>query len=303
VKVNGRALDAPSSDRRSGPVLARLRAALPGMTKREAVVAGMILESPGAYAGSPLTQVAAHAGVSTATVVRTCRAAGFGGYRDFQLALVGDVGRGPALVAGDIADDDTPMDMVRKVFAADLGAITATLALLEEATVLRAVQLLVGAERIEVYGIGSSAPVAVDAYYRFLRIGVRVGVVTDAHMQGVSASCLTPRDVAVVISHTGRTRETVETARLAVAAGARLIVVTSFLDTPVAEFADVVLVAAAAETEYRVEAMASRIAHLSLIDALYVLLAHARGDGARSALQRTNRIIEHKRIPRRNRGE
>jgi RpiR family transcriptional regulator, carbohydrate utilization regulator len=288
---------------RGVPALASLRAALPNMTASEATVARTLLEHPTEYAGAALTAVAERAGVSTATVLRCCRAAGFVGYRDFQLALVSDMGRAPALVAGDILPDDSPMGVVRKVFAADVEAITATLALLDEATMVRAAALLDGAERIEVYGIGSSAPIAVDAYYRFLRVGARVGVVTDAHMQAVSASSLTPRDVALVISHTGRTRESVETARLVHAAGARLIVVTSFLETPVAEHADVLLVAAAAETDYRMEAMASRIAHLSLIDALYVLLAHVRGEPARQALLRTNRIIEHKRISGRNRGD
>jgi RpiR family transcriptional regulator, carbohydrate utilization regulator len=288
---------------RSAPAVARLRAALPNMSPREASVARMLIEDPAEFPGALLTSVASRAGVSTATVVRCCQAAGFVGYRDFQLALVGDLGRAPALVADEILPDDSPMGVVRKVFAADVEAIHATLALLDEATMVRAATLLDEAERIEVYGIGSSAPVAVDAYYRFLRIGARVGVVTDAHMQAVSASSLTSRDVALVISHTGRTRETVETARLVRAAGARLIVVTSFLDTPVAAHADVLLVAAAAETDYRMEAMASRIAHLSLIDALYVLLAHVRGEPAREALQRTNRIIEHKRISGRNRGE
>ena len=284
------------------PAVASLRAALPNMTPREASVARMILANPGDFPGMALTEVSRRAEVSTATVVRCCRAAGFRGYREFQLALVGDMGRAPALVAGDILPDDGPMGIVKKVFAADVEAIHATLDLLDEATVLRATELLDGADRIEVYGIGSSAPVAVDAYYRFLRLGERVGVVPEPHMPAVSASNLTARAGAVVISHTGRTRETMETARLVHASGARLIVVTSFLDAPVAEHADVVLVAAAAETDYRMEAMASRIAHLSLIDALYVLLAHVRGDPARHALGRTNQIIERKRVSGRNRG-
>lgn len=78
---------------------------------------------------------------------------------------------------------------------------------------------------------------------------------------------------------------------------------TSFLDTPVAEHAGVILGAAAAESDDRMEAMASRIAHLSLIDALCVLHTRVRGEPAREALQRTSRIIEHKRISGRNRGE
>ena len=105
------------------PAVASLRAALPNMTPREASVARMILANPGDFPGMALTEVSRRAEVSTATVVRCCRAAGFRGYREFQLALVGDMGRAPALVAGDILPDDSPMGVVKKVFAADVEAI------------------------------------------------------------------------------------------------------------------------------------------------------------------------------------
>jgi len=192
--------------------------------------------------------------------------------------------------------DDTPMQIARKVLRADMQAIAHTLELLDEAALNKAVRVLHAARRIEIYGVGSSAPIAADAYYRFLRIGLRVAVVTDSHMQAVSAALLEPGDVALVISHTGRTKETLETARKAREGGATVIALTSFLRAPIREVANIVLVTATAETAFRVEAMASRIAHLSVIDVLYVSLATRSLETALANLERTNAIIEERRV-------
>lgn len=280
--------------------LAALRGLLPSLTEAEAAVARAILKDPAASAKAPIDELAKAAGVSTATVVRMARTLGFEGFRDFRMALIADVSRGPNPVMRDVQPGDSAMEIARKVFTADIDAIALTLELLDERAFELAVTLLAGAQRIEAYGIGSSAPVAVDAYYRLLRLGLRVGVVTDSHMQAVSASLLTSEDVALVFSHTGRTTETLTTTRIAREAGAKVVAVTSFLDSPLAGQVDALLVVATAESAYRVEAMASRIAHLSIVDALYVALANRMGDRAAEVLERSSQIIEEKRMPPRN---
>ncbi len=84
--------------------------------------------------------------------------------------------------------DISPMIWRRsqKIFQADIQAIQQTLDLLDEGA-------FGSARRTKVYSIGASAPIALDAYYRLLRIGLRVSVVTDSHMQAVSASLLKRR--------------------------------------------------------------------------------------------------------------
>ena len=55
--------------------------------------------------------------------------------------------------------------------------------MLDEQLLEQTVEALLHATRIEFYGIGPSMPIALDAYYRFLRIGMPVAVTTDAAMQ------------------------------------------------------------------------------------------------------------------------
>lgn len=296
----GEASASESTRTYQGAVLAALRGLLPSLTDAEAAVARTILRDPVTNAKVSIGQLASAAKVSTASVVRTARALGFEGFRDFRTALIADASRARNHIVSDVEPGDSAIDIARKVFMADIDAIASTLELLDEDAFELAVTLLAGAERIEVYGIGSSAPVAVDAYYRLLRLGLRVAVITDSHMQAVSASLLGEADVALVFSHTGRTCETLTTTRIAREAGAKVVAVTSFLDSPLADLVDALLVVATAESAYRVEAMASRIAHLSIVDALYVALANRMTGGATDVLERSSQIIEEKRMPPRN---
>lgn len=277
-------------------VLARIRSVQSSLSHSEVAVATFVLATPADAIRLGIKVVAERAGVSTATVLRFCRTLGFAGYKDFKIALALETGRSPVVLSEEVRADDTPMQIARKVLRADMQAIAHTLELLDEAALNKAVRALHAARRIEIYGVGSSGPIAADAYYRFLRIGLRVAVVTDSHMQAVSAALLEPGDVALVISHTGRTKETLETARKARERGATVIALTSFLRAPIREVANIVLVTATAETAFRVEAMASRIAHLSVIDVLYVALATRSLETALANLERTNAIIEERRV-------
>ncbi|CAN5819029.1 hypothetical protein BH23DEI1_BH23DEI1_20840 [soil metagenome] len=101
---------------------------------------------------------------------------------------------------------------MRDTAGADVEALHQTASLLDGRALEAAVSALGEASTIEVYGVGSSAPIAMDAYFRFRRIGLPVSLVLDPHMQAVSASRLDARGVAFVVSHSGRTPETLEAA-------------------------------------------------------------------------------------------
>lgn len=287
-----------AEQRNHGPtaVLARTRSLLPSLSPSESAVAREVLKSPFEVVHLNVETLADRVGMSTTTVLRFCRSLGFSGFRDFKIALASELHDARPLPAGDVAAGDTMMDIVRKVFHADLEAIRETLDMLQPAAFQTAVEALSAARRVEFYGIGSSAPIALDAYYRMLRIGLDVSVATDSHMMEVSASLLGRDDVAFIVSHTGRTRETLGAARRAKESGATVIALTSYFRTPLVEASHTALVTATSETSFRAEAMSSRIAHLSVVDALYTVLATRYKEGSEETLERTSKIIEDKRV-------
>lgn len=280
-----------------GAALARIRGLEGSLTPSERAVARLVLSQPDEVLSLSVEALAARAGVSTATVMRLCQSLGFSGFKEFKLTLALERGTTTAAVLQEeIRAEDTPVQVARKVLASEALALQETLDLLDERALERAVAALAGARSIEIYGMGSSAPVVVDAYYRFRRLGLRASTPPDSHMQVVTAALLGPGDVVLVISHTGRTREVVATARRASEAGATVIALTSFLRSPLLGHADIHLVTAVREATSRVEAMAARTAHLAIIDTLYVALALRLSERAQRALEQTQEAIDGQRL-------
>jgi DNA-binding MurR/RpiR family transcriptional regulator len=84
--------------------------------------------------------------------------------------------------------------------------------------------------------------------------------------------------------------------RIAKEAGATSIVVTNYGKSPIQAQSDIVLHTAAAETMFRTEAMTSRIAELSVVDALYVCCALASFDRSLENIERTADALSVKRF-------
>ncbi len=160
----------------------------------------------------------------------------------------------------------------------------------------RAVRAIRDSERIEVYGIGSAAPVAEHIHYRMLRIGLNYKVVIDSHIQAISAFLTGPTVAVLTVSHSGSTHETVMATRLAKEAGARTICITNYGKSPMQAFSDIVLYTRARETNFRTEAMTSRIAQLAIVDALIACLALADYDDSVNTLCRAFDVLSIKRF-------
>ncbi|MEI6046154.1 MAG: MurR/RpiR family transcriptional regulator [Chloroflexota bacterium] len=276
--------------------LARIQSALTNhsLFPAERKIAEYVMKYPEEVTAFSVNELARVADASEATIVRFCRALAFSGYKDFKMALAAEAKGAVKITHEEINRDDDVMSITRKVFQSDLQAIADSRETLDRHEMERAVEAIHRAKRTEFYGMGSSAPAAFDAYYRFLKIGLPVFYVLDPYMQAVSASQLGPDCVAFAISHTGRTDGVIFSLRKAREAGATTIALTSNVRGPIAEFADIKLITAARETAFRNQAMASRIAHLSVIDALYVNVAVRRYNKASEQVRHTEEVINEK---------
>jgi RpiR family carbohydrate utilization transcriptional regulator len=135
-----------------------------------------------------------------------------------------------------------------------------------------------------VVGVGTSSPPAQDAAHRFRSIGVRAAAPVDPLEQHVAAQLLTDGDVCLIVSHSGSTGQTLACVRAARHAGATTAAVTSFDRSPLVGAVDLPVVAGGSGTCLRDDAMASRFAHLVVLDALYLGVGLAIGRRATTAL-------------------
>jgi len=288
--------DAAAADDGFREVLVRLRGGYESLSAAERRVGDAVAADPQALIRLPLRALADSAGVSDATVVRFCKALGYDGLRGLKRELVAKA-LSPARAARDaLAPDDDLASIVEKVFGSNIAMLRDTLELLDRSALAAAVEAILTSSRIEFYAVGPSLGVALDAHYRLLRLGLPATAVSDVHLQATSAANLPPGAVAFAISHYGKAFETHSSIRWAKQAGATCIVLTSYRDTPLSRLADIALVVAAPESASRPEGVATRIAHLAVVDALSVAIALRRPQAASTALLRDYEIIGEREV-------
>jgi DNA-binding MurR/RpiR family transcriptional regulator len=281
-------LGVPAAD--SG-IRERIRASLTSFTPAERRVADAVLRDPMAVIHLSVSELAALAETSPATVVRLCASVGLRGYQDLKIRLASESIPNEQRLLGDITADDTVGDVAHKVMDATARAVSQASRTIDTASLERIVDALLGSRRVVFGAVGTSAPLALDTAYRLVTLGIDASFAQDVHTQHVTARMMTPGDVFFAISHTGSTFETLATARAAKAAGATTVALTSFSRSPLTEISDISVVAGSAETVYRVEAMASRIVHLSVLDALFASVSR-RSDAGSARLALTEDALD-----------
>lgn len=293
----------PAQDTSPAETLARIRAALPSLAPAERRVADIVLADPAQAAELSISALGKQAETSVATVMRFCRAVGIPNYPQLRLALAAAAAREHALggsrpVPGtDISATDTLGDIVRKIIYNEVRALEDTGSGLDTEALGRAVTAVAAARRIDIFGVGANAFVGQDLHQKLHRIGHMAFVWTDRHAALTATALLGPGDVALAISHSGETEDTVEPLRAAAERGATTIALTNVPRSTLAQSAELVLTTCARETPFRSGATVSRIAQLALIDCLFVGVAQRSFDATTTALEKTYGAVQRRRRP------
>lgn len=292
--------DAAAASAPPAGVLVRIRGLVPALAPAERRVADAVLADPAGVARRSITALARQCATSETTVVRFCRSAGFTGYPQLRLSLAAEAGREvtegtPRAIAGDIGPDDDLATVVKKVCFSDARAIEDTGGQLDVDVLGRVVDAVADARRVELFGVGASAIVTADLEQKLRRIGQAAFACADAHGALTSAALLGDGDVAIGVSHTGATYDTIEPLAEAGRHGALTVAITNFPRSPITDVVDLVLTTAARETTFRSGAMASRLAQLTVVDCLFIGVAQRHYGDTLEALDRTYEAVRRRR--------
>jgi RpiR family transcriptional regulator, carbohydrate utilization regulator len=276
--------------------LISIKSLYPSLFDAEKKIADFLLNQPESAVYMTVSQISAETGVADSSIIRFCQKLGFDGFTQLRINMAKNLKKPEDLIFDDIKRTDDPYTVTTKVFASSIRTLADTIKMLDREMLARAVEALLHAKRIEFYGVGTSAPIAMDAYYRFMRIGLPAYVATDPHIARISANMLDKSCVAVGISHTGRTRDTIRILQIAKKKGARVIGITSFMKSPVAELSDIKLITSSTETRIVKEAVTSRIAQIALLDSLYTSLALKMYDKAIENISSMTDLLNETRV-------
>jgi DNA-binding MurR/RpiR family transcriptional regulator len=253
-------------------ILLKIKQQLSSLPRQESKVGDYVLRHPREVVGSSITQLADACGVSNTTVLRFCRRLGVEGYRQFSIALAKELGSPENLTYVEVQPDDTLASVAQKIFAINIQALRDTQKTLALAALEEVVKAILQARRVDIYATGGAGIAARELHFKCMQLGINANAFLDSQMQVMSAASLTPDDVGIGISHTGRQRHVAEALRLAGASGATTVALTSYPGSPVAEAADVALYTAALAKVDAYVSPSVRTAQLAVVDVIYEAL-------------------------------
>ena len=149
----------------------RLQAIRPSLAPTAQRIADYVLKHAADVVHMSVTEVAEQANASEGSVVGLCQQIGARGFQQLKIALARDLVQPVQFIHEDLVRGDDVGTVASKIFHSGMQAMQDTLKVIDTNALGKAVKAIVNAKRVEVYGIGSAAPIAEDANYRLLRIG------------------------------------------------------------------------------------------------------------------------------------
>src|SRR5271156_5156946 len=136
----------------------RIQGTYNSLRTAEQRVADFILKHAEELIYLTVTELAERTETSESTVVRLCQKIGYRGYQEFKIMLARDLVGPVEQVYEHIEPGDSLVELKTKVFQANAQALRDTIEVLSDDELKKAVEAIAGARRVEIYGIGGSAP-------------------------------------------------------------------------------------------------------------------------------------------------
>ena len=238
-----------------------------------------------------ISSLAKECNVAEATVFRFCRALGFEGYHEMRIALAQANATGSMVNHQELQPGATTATLCDHAHALFMTAINGTQNALSTEAVEKAVALMREANQVFCFGQGGSMLLANDICARFASLTTKFRTAGDSHFQLLTASLMGPEDVVLFVSYSGATRDMMETLRTAKSAGAKVILLTHYEDSPGAALADVVLLCGAQESPLDSGSIPIKVAVLYVAEVLLLRYKLSDPEAATLAQDRTSEAL------------
>jgi DNA-binding MurR/RpiR family transcriptional regulator len=256
-----------------------------------------LLDHPDDVALCSMRDIAQTAALPTVTFVRLSRALGYTDYSELRAVFQNSLREGGqakrySRKARDLqlrGDESGTLELLKDLFSAEMDNIELTFEKNHPESLLKAVTLIEGAERIFVLGQRSCYPIAFffNYVYRLFRAN-SVLVQSQGGMVIDELNAVGPRDLLIAISLTPYTAEVVQAVSYAGDVGARIVAITDDTLSPIARPADAALLVAAGTPSF----FHSIVSLMALVQALLAVLVSRGGDGALAAIELSEKRLE-----------
>ncbi|WP_369713648.1 MurR/RpiR family transcriptional regulator [Leptotrichia sp. HSP-342] len=266
------------------------------LRKSEQKVADYVLQNKEKISIMGLEEVAKQSDVSTPTVIRFTKALGYDGFKEFKIELLkslpqnDEIKNDKILLDLHVNKNDKLEDLPIKIIGLSIKALEDTLKFLNYKDYRKAIELITNSNIIDIYGVGNSGSIGNDFMNKLTRVGINCRTYSDNHLQQLCACHLTENDLAIAISHSGGTKDTIDALHIAKESGAKTLVLTNFKASKITKYADITLFTGDTEKTFYSETMSSRISQLALVDMLYMGILLSDYDKYTKRLNKVNNL-------------
>ena len=266
-------------------------------TKTEKKIAEFVIKNTNQVLFMSITDLAHACKVADASVHRFCRTMGLKGYQEFKmkLSLSMSPDEGSAKETKDsLLKLDSLGFTLDQILQGHISALKETRLLIQEEEVEKTLRMMEEAKTIYFFGVGDSLLSAKEARNKFLRITNKVSCVDDPHMQAMTASMADEKDLIVIISYSGSTKDNVHVAKIAKKSGAKVVGITRFLKSPLTSYTDTLLVCGSNEGPLDGGSMGAKLSQLYIIDVLFQEYYRRNKEASKENNRKTSKAVVEK---------
>ena len=267
-----------------------IRNGMPGFSKGKRRIADAILHSYDRAAYMTASRLAEMVGVSESTVVRFANELGFDGYPEFQRAV-------QELVKTKLTPNQRiditeqrigEANPIEKVMHLDIEKIRYTLESIDRETFSAAVDAIVSARNIYIFGVRSSASLAGFLNFNLNMIFDNVRLVQPTSSSDVFEQILgiSEKDVLIAISFPRYSTKVVNAVKYASDRNASVIALTDSTLSPIAEHATYLLTAQSDMASF----VDSLVAPLSIINSILVAITQKKRDAVKERFEHLEQV-------------
>ena len=202
---------------------------------------------------------------STSTITRFCRKINCESFVDFKIRLSREFEKP--------VDKNNCFSKVQNLYTE---IVNSTADLIQQENIEKVVDLIKSANRVHVYGLGSSGLSALEFKYRLMRMNITIDAITDSHMMIMSAALLHESDLVIGLSNSGRTEEVIEAMAVGRRNGAKTVSITNYNHTPLTDISNISLFTPSMYRTGDQHFINSQLAIIYVLDVISMLLLDDR---------------------------
>ena len=231
-------------------------------------------------------------GIASSTIIAATKKLGYSGLKEFKISLASEPTNSTDHMVVPSSQMQQGPNIFKEVVYSNISALEETFNTLSYSLIEQAASLLLSAGTIHIYGIGTSAILAREAYDFLFRLCLNCILYDDPYYQQISIATQKENDVSLIITQSGVNRNILIIVEKIHNSSHKVIGISNYRGTPFSKYCDVLLAALPSISNIHDNHFSFRIPILCILETLFYTLSQAMGDRYKSALNLNQRIIK-----------